>query len=61
MNTRREKSDLPSAKRKGRAAVAVIGIVLAIVAVTFVGYNIAHVKVMEQEKKSGEKEYTGLN
>jgi hypothetical protein len=61
MNTRREKSDLPSAKRKGRAAVAVIGIVLAIVATTFVGYNIAHVKVMEQEKKSGEKEYTGLN
>lgn len=61
MNTRREKSDLPSAKRKGRAAVAVIGIVVAIVVITFVGYNIAHVKVMEQEKKSGEKEYTGLN
>ncbi|TCM28445.1 hypothetical protein [Novosphingobium sp. ST904] len=61
MNTRREKSDLPSAKRKGLAAVVVIGIVLAIVAITFVGYNIAHVKVMEQEKKSDAKEYTGLN
>lgn len=56
-----DNTDQPSTKRKRRAGVAVVGIVLVIIVVIFVGYNISHVKVMDQQQKSGEKEYTGLN
>lgn len=61
MKTRPEKSGSPRTKKKGRAGLMVTGIVLAIALVTFVGYNISHLKVMEREEKSGTKEYTGLN
>ncbi|MGK6321077.1 hypothetical protein [Sphingomonas sp. DT-204] len=40
----------PSNRRLGRAAVLIIGIVLAIVAVIFVFFNASHYKAMQNEQ-----------
>jgi hypothetical protein len=53
--------DEPSTKRKRKAGVTVVAIVVAIVAVIFVGYNISHVKEKAAEEQSDRRDYTGLN
>lgn len=40
----------PSSRRLGRAAVAIIAIVLAIVVVIFVTYNISHYNQMKTDR-----------
>ncbi|MFS0851659.1 hypothetical protein AB3M93_19670 [Novosphingobium panipatense] len=53
--------DEPSTKRKRKAGVTIVAIVVAIVAVIFVGYNISHVKEKAAEEQSDRRDYTGLN
>ncbi|MGF7153296.1 hypothetical protein [Novosphingobium gossypii] len=52
-NGRRDPSD-PGSRRKGRAAITVVAIVLALIVAIFVGRNIWHQDVKEQEEAPGQ-------
>lgn len=54
-------SDQPSTRRKGKAGIVIAAIVLAVIVATFIGYNIAHVKMQQQEQAQGGRPPTGLN
>lgn len=50
MTLEQRNNDKPGTKRKRRAGVLVVSIIAAIIVVTFVGYNISHVKDMKQPR-----------
>lgn len=53
MTTRNEKTRDPGTRRKGKAAVLVVAIVLVMILTIFVGYNLWHVQTMQQERHTG--------
>jgi hypothetical protein len=46
----------PSPKRKSRAGLVVVGLVLAIAVVIFIGMNIDHAKQMEEQESTTQSE-----
>lgn len=51
----------PGPRRKGRAAIVVVAIVLAMVVAIFVGYNIQHARTVDKEEATGQQKINGLN
>lgn len=54
-------SDQPSAKRKGRAAIFVVSVVLAVIVLVFVGRNIWHAEEQQEDETTGQVQHEGLD
>lgn len=61
MKAPQERAKGPDSVKKRKAGVFVAAVIAGIIVATFIGYNISHMKVMDEEQTSGTKAYTGLN
>lgn len=53
--------DKPSARRRGRAGIFVVAVILAVIVLVFAGRNIWHAEKLDQEQETAVKEHNGLS
>lgn len=61
IDNRNRNADEPSTKRKGKAGIFVVAVVLAIIAAIFIGYNIWHIQTAPDDQQGGTEQRKGLN
>ncbi|WP_277667251.1 hypothetical protein [Novosphingobium lindaniclasticum] len=61
IDKRNKNADQPSTRRKGKAGIFVVVLVLAIIAAIFIGYNIWHIQTAPVDGRGGTEQRKGLN